>query len=161
MRFFIGTDVGGTFTDLWVADQSGKSQVLKFPTTADVMGGVIAAVRLAAEAYDLSFEEFCAGIEKFGHGTTVGLNALLTGRAAKTGIVTTLGFGDTLEIGRIRRQTSGLSEAIALLTNLERVGHVRFRHGDVVRHDLVRQIVEVYESAKPNAPAIARSGSAR
>jgi N-methylhydantoinase A len=111
MRFFIGTDVGGTFTDLWVADQSGKSQVLKFPTTADVMGGVIAAVRLAAEAYDLSFEEFCAGIEKFGHGTTVGLNALLTGRAAKTGIVTTLGFGDTLEIGRIRRQTSGLSEA--------------------------------------------------
>ncbi len=111
MRFYVGTDVGGTFTDLWVADDSGQSQVFKSPTTLDVIGGVIAAVRLAAESYNMSFEAFCAGIEKFGHGTTVGLNALLTGRAAKTAIVTTLGFADTLEIGRIRRQTSGLSES--------------------------------------------------
>jgi phosphate starvation-inducible PhoH-like protein len=46
-------------------------------------------------------------------------------------------------------QKSGLSDAIGLLHRLDRVGHVRFRHGDVVRHDLVRQIVEAYESAKP------------
>lgn len=111
MQFYIGTDVGGTFTDLWVADATGKSQVFKSPTTADVLGGVIDAARLAADSFGLTFEQFCAGIEKFGHGTTVGLNALLTGRAAKTAIVTTQGFADTLEIGRIRRQTSGLSEA--------------------------------------------------
>lgn len=111
MRFYVGTDVGGTFTDLWVADDSGKSEVFKSPTTQDVLSGVVAAARLAAEANKLTFEEFCASIEKFGHGTTVGLNALLTGRAARTGIVTTLGFADTLEIGRIRRQTSGLSES--------------------------------------------------
>lgn len=111
MKFYIGTDVGGTFTDLWVADAAGRSQVFKAPTTPDVLGGVIDAVGLAASAHGLSVEDFCAGIEKFGHGTTVGLNALLTGRAAKTAVVTTLGFADTLEIGRIRRQTSGLSEA--------------------------------------------------
>lgn len=111
MKFYIGTDVGGTFTDLWVADDNGKSQVIKSPTTKDVLSGVINAARLAAEAYGLSFEAFCASIEKFGHGTTVGLNALLTGKAAKTAIVTTDGFADTLEIGRIRRQTSGLSES--------------------------------------------------
>lgn len=110
MGYFIGTDVGGTFTDLWVTDSDGRTLVFKAPTTADVLGGVIDAMSIAAEAYALPFERFCAAIERFGHGTTVGLNALLTGRAAKTAIVTTRGFGDTLEIGRLRRQTSGLNE---------------------------------------------------
>lgn len=110
MGFFIGTDVGGTFTDLWVSASDGHTRVFKTPTTADVLGGVIDAIRLAAEAYGLSFERFCGDIERFGHGTTVGLNALLTGNAAKTAVLTTKGFGDTLEIGRLRRQTSDLNE---------------------------------------------------
>ena len=59
--------------------------------------------------------------------------------------------GDPTQTDLAPGQTSGLSEAIDLLSGLERVGHVRFRHGDVVRHDLVRQIVEAYESAKANA----------
>jgi phosphate starvation-inducible PhoH-like protein len=46
-----------------------------------------------------------------------------------------------------------LSDAIDLLGRLEPVGHVRFRHGDVVRHDLVRQIVEAYETAKSTEAA--------
>jgi N-methylhydantoinase A len=108
--YYIGTDVGGTFTDLWVTDSDGRTLVFKAPTTEDVLGGVIDAMTLAAEAYGLSFGRFCAAIERFGHGTTVGLNALLTGRAAKTAVITTRGFGDTLEIGRLRRQTSGLNE---------------------------------------------------
>lgn len=136
MKFYIGTDVGGTFTDLWVADDTGKSQVFKSPTTPDVLGGVVDAARFAADAYGLKFEEFCAGIEKFGHGTTVGLNALLTGRTAKTAIVTTLGFADTLEIGRIRRQTSGLSEAE--VTDFFK--HDRFR--PLVPRDLVVEVRE-------------------
>lgn len=110
MGFFLGTDVGGTFTDLWVAQTGGRARVFKSPTTADVMGGVINAVTLAAEHFGLSFEAFCAQIERFGHGTTVGLNALLTGSGGSTVVITTAGFGDTLEIGRMRRQTAGLSE---------------------------------------------------
>ena len=98
MAYFVGTDVGGTFTDLWVADGDGQLRVFKTPTTKDVLGGVIDGMRLAAQAYGASFEAFCAGVERFGHGTTVGLNALLTGNAAKTAILTTTGFGDTLEI---------------------------------------------------------------
>src|ERR1039458_4841277 len=136
MKFYIGTDVGGTFTDLWVADDTGKSQVFKSPTTSDVLGGVLDAVRLAADVYGLKFEEFCAGIEKFGHGTTVGVSRLLTGRAAKTGVVTTLGFADTLEIGRIRRQTSGLSEAE--VTDFFK--HDRYR--PLVTRDLVVEVRE-------------------
>jgi phosphate starvation-inducible PhoH-like protein len=60
--------------------------------------------------------------------------------------------GDPTQTDLAPGQTSGLSEAIELLTGLDAVGHVRFRHGDVVRHELVRQIVEAYESAKPKAP---------
>jgi phosphate starvation-inducible PhoH-like protein len=50
-------------------------------------------------------------------------------------------------------QRSGLSEAVALLSKLEGVGHIVFRSGDVVRHDLVRRIVAAYEGAKGNGPA--------
>jgi phosphate starvation-inducible PhoH-like protein len=59
--------------------------------------------------------------------------------------------GDPSQTDLAPGQKSGLSEAIGLLSRLERVGHVRFRHGDVVRHDLVRRIVEAYENAKPAA----------
>ena len=58
--------------------------------------------------------------------------------------------GDPTQTDLAPGQISGLGEAIDLLSGLERVGHVRFRHGDVVRHELVRQIVEAYESAKAN-----------
>ncbi len=102
--------MGGTFTDLWVADESGATRVFKTPTTKDVQTGVLDAVSLAADGFGLTLEQFCAGIERFGHGTTVGLNALLTGTGAKTGILTTRGFADTLEIGRLTRQSTGLGE---------------------------------------------------
>ena len=110
MGFFVGTDVGGTFTDLWVAASDGHTRVFKAPTSDDVLGGVIDAMEMTAESYGVTFKQFCGQIERFGHGTTVGLNALLTGNAAKTAILTTRGFGDTLEIGRLRRQTSGMNE---------------------------------------------------
>ena len=44
-------------------------------------------------------------------------------------------------------QKSGLTEAIGLLAGVEGIGHVKFRDGDVVRHDLVRRIVQAYEKA--------------
>ncbi len=110
MGFFVGTDVGGTFTDVWVSASDGKARVFKSPTTPDILGGVVQAMKLAAESYALPFERFCADIERFGHGTTVGLNALLTGNAAKTAVLTTRGFADTMEVGRLLRQTSGMNE---------------------------------------------------
>ena len=60
--------------------------------------------------------------------------------------------GDPTQTDLAPGQTSGLTEAIDLLANLERVGHVRFRHGDVVRHDLVRRIVAAYEGASQQGP---------
>ena len=54
MVFFIGTDVGGRFTDLWVSADDGQTRVFKSPTTADVLGGVLDAIGLAAEPRALS-----------------------------------------------------------------------------------------------------------
>ena len=136
MGFLIGTDVGGTFTDVWVATDDGEARVFKSPTTRDVLGGVLDAITLAAQFYSLSFEEFCGRIERFGHGTTVGLNALLTGHAARTAVLTTRGFGDTLEIGRLKRQTSGMNE-------LERTdAYLRNRVPPLVPRDLVLEVDE-------------------
>ena len=136
MGFFVGTDVGGTFTDLWVCAGDGRARVFKAPTTKDVLGGLSEAIGIAAESYGLSFGDFCAQIERFGHGTTIGLNALLTGSAARTAVLTTRGFGDTLEIARMRRQTAGMSEVEytdAFLRN---------RFGPLVPR---RQVVEIDE----------------
>src|SRR5579864_6179908 len=136
MGYFIGTDVGGTFTDLWVSGSDGHTRVFKSPTTADVLGGVLDAMKLAADAFDESFEGFCRRIERFGHGTTVGLNALLTGSAARTAVITTRGFGDTLEIGRLRRQTAGMSET-------ERTdAYLRNRYRPLVERSLVVEVDE-------------------
>jgi phosphate starvation-inducible PhoH-like protein len=60
--------------------------------------------------------------------------------------------GDPTQTDLPPGQKSGLSEAVSLLSNLEGVGHVAFRHSDVVRHDLVRRIVAAYEGVKA-APA--------
>jgi N-methylhydantoinase A len=106
----VGTDVGGTFTDLWAYAEDGRQAVLKAPTTADIIGGILAAVELASDHFGLSVEAFCASVDRFGHGTTAGLNALLTSSAAGTALITTAGFGDTLEIGRLKRQLAGLTE---------------------------------------------------
>ena len=106
--WIMGTDVGGTFTDLWVSAPDGNAFVCKSPTTKDVYSGVINAVRLAAEIVGEPVEQLCAKVARFGHGTTVGLNALLTGRAGKAALIATAGFGDVLEIGRLRRGTASL-----------------------------------------------------
>src|SRR5215813_682435 len=146
MAFFVGTDVGGTFTDLWVADAAGEARVIKTSTTGDVMGGVLNALNLAAQSYGLEFGAFCERIVRFGHGTTVSLNALLTGRAAKTAIVTTRGFGDTLEIGRMRRQTAGLSDTEVTDYFLHN------RHPAIIPRE---RIIEVAERIDANGTVVA------
>jgi phosphate starvation-inducible PhoH-like protein len=53
--------------------------------------------------------------------------------------------GDPTQTDLPPGQKSGLSEAISLLSQLDGIGHVRFTGADVVRHDLVRRIVDAYE----------------
>lgn len=91
----IGIDTGGTFTDV-VARTSQGIQVHKLPSTPDdparaVLAGLAAVRQHPDEAVDVV------------HGTTVGLNAVLTGRLARTVFVTNRGCEDLIEIGRQER----------------------------------------------------------
>jgi len=60
--------------------------------------------------------------------------------------------GDPSQVDLPPGQTSGLADAVRLLSSIEGVGHVAFTAGDVVRHDLVARIVEAYDQAAAGAP---------
>jgi N-methylhydantoinase A len=93
----VATDVGGTFTDLvYFDEETERSGAVKVDTTPpDFERGVIDGLRKSG----LDTSE----IELFAHGTTVVINALTERRGAKTGLVTTRGFRDVLEIARGNR----------------------------------------------------------
>jgi N-methylhydantoinase A len=95
----LGVDVGGTFTDA-VLISGSRLFTAKVPTTTDDQSqGVIAAVELVLERADT-----CAqAVDRFAHGMTVGTNALLTERGARTALLATEGFTDVIEIGRQAR----------------------------------------------------------
>ena len=94
MKLRIGIDVGGTFTDLVLLDEeSGRLVQHKTPSTPDDPSrGVVAGL-----------QELGIGLDEVGlivHGTTVTTNAVLTEGGAKTGLLTTEGFRDVLEMRR-------------------------------------------------------------
>ncbi len=93
----IGVDVGGTFTDLVTIDgDTGKIRIAKTPTTLENQAnGVINALDLA----DVSLPE----VDLIVHGTTTTTNAVLERKLSKTGLITTAGFRDVLELGRRTR----------------------------------------------------------
>jgi N-methylhydantoinase A len=93
----VAVDTGGTFTDLIVAHDHGLVTVHKSPTTAaDPVQGVLNVLDVAARANSVSAREFVSAIDILVYGTTVALNALLTGRTARTAFLTTRGHPDVL-----------------------------------------------------------------
>src|SRR3989337_4026206 len=101
-------DVGGTFTDCLVMDETGLLQKFKSSTTpSDPSKGFMDAMKKAARHYGISVNEFLGQIEVLVHGTTLATNILLTGRGAKVGMLTTKNFRDMLEIRRAIRPIDG------------------------------------------------------
>ncbi len=104
MSIVAGIDVGGTFTDLVLLDLShGGVRLAKAPTTPDNQAaGVLAALDQAGA--DVS------ALDLIVHGTTATTNAVLERRLARTGLITTQGFRDVLELGRrTRPQAYGMT----------------------------------------------------
>ncbi len=91
-RYHIGIDVGGTFTDIVVCDGADGTLALhKVPTTPhDIASGISAALGKSGAP--------AAEIAEIAHGTTVATNALLERTGARTGLLTTAGFRDLLEL---------------------------------------------------------------
>lgn len=95
----VGVDVGGTFTDVFFLDEAnGRIDIAKVPSTrGDQATGFIEGLRAKTEP---------KRIGTVVHGTTVGTNALLERKGARTGIITTMGFRDVLEMRRRDRPTT-------------------------------------------------------
>ena len=92
--FIFGVDVGGTFTDIFVLDEDHNScEIVKVPSRPeDQSTGILDGISKVSK----NFEDISLII----HGTTVGTNALLERKGAKTGIITTTGFRDVIEMRR-------------------------------------------------------------
>ena len=98
MPLKLGIDVGGTFTDLILFDEdSGRQVRVKTPSTpADPSVGVLAGIDKICRSANVSPGE----IASIMHGTTVATNAVLEGKGARVGLITTQGFKQILHLAR-------------------------------------------------------------
>ena len=104
MGYRIGVDVGGTFTDLTLADGEAFLGRHKSPTTPeDLTQGVFDCLRLASEDLKISLQELLSRTDVFTHGSTTATNAILEGKGAKCGLICTKGTKYTLWKGEGRR----------------------------------------------------------
>jgi N-methylhydantoinase A len=95
-----GIDVGGTFTDIVTAEEGRPSlRIRKTPSTRNQAEGILTGLS--------DIEADLGRFVDISHGTTVATNILLEGKGARTAVITTRGFRDTLEIGRCRRLVPG------------------------------------------------------
>jgi len=98
-RFRIAVDIGGTFTDIALLTDAGLIHQSKVSTTpVDPSLAVIEGVRQLLAELSIAPD----AVAEVLHGTTVGSNTILQRKGARTGLITTQGFRDVLEIGRIR-----------------------------------------------------------
>src|SRR5215467_1568361 len=99
MTFRLGVDVGGTFTDLVLVGPDGRALTRKvLSSTANYAEAILSGTQALLADAGLGPE----AIGEVIHGTTVATNAILERRGARTGLITTAGFRDLLEIGRLR-----------------------------------------------------------
>ena len=98
MTYRLGVDVGGTFTDLLLVDESsGNTYMAKVPSTPDDSSiGVLNGIERIAGQSNIDMTD----VAQVMHGTTVATNAILTRKGAKVGLVTTRGYRQTLQVAR-------------------------------------------------------------
>ena len=101
MAYKIGIDVGGTFTDFLLTSDDGTTEIYKVLSTPDDPSiGTMKGLKEMADNRNLSLKEFLSEVSTIVHGTTVTTNATLTYSGAKTGLLTTKGVRDALEMRR-------------------------------------------------------------
>jgi N-methylhydantoinase A len=110
MRYVLGIDVGGTFTDCVAADGQGKIVAGKSPSTPpNFAEGVLASIDVVAARMNLEAGELLAQTAYIAHGTTSTLNAVVTGAVAPTGFITTKGHRDSIFIMNLEGRYAGIS----------------------------------------------------
>jgi len=128
MALKLGIDVGGTFTDFLVAGEGREPRIHKvLSTPSDPSIAVIEGLReiAASEEPAQSLESFVASIDTIVHGTTVTTNATLTRTGAESGLITTRGVRDALEMRRgIREEqyNNRYTNVVPLVPRYRRIG---------------------------------------
>jgi N-methylhydantoinase A len=112
MTYYIGIDIGGTFTDCAVLDKTGQIvTIAKSPTRrSEPDRGVIETVASAARHIDSSIEALLRDCRFFIHGCTVGTNAMVERKGVRTALITTRGHEDAIFIGKASQKVAGRSE---------------------------------------------------
>ena len=95
----VGIDIGGTFTDITVADEdAGDIQVFKaLSDQDDPLQGILNGIALVCEALECSEQDFISRCSRIVHGTTIGTNAIIQRNGPVAGLIATKGFRDVLE----------------------------------------------------------------
>jgi len=107
--FVVGVDIGGTFTDTVIVDNSGQIYEAKaLSTPKDFAQGFINSLKEGAAKAGLSLQELCERMTLVKHGLTVASNAVVTRSGAKVGLITTKGHQDTLFVMRAIGRVAGL-----------------------------------------------------
>lgn len=100
-EYRIGIDVGGTFTDFLLTSEDGQSEIYKVLSTPDDPSiGLMSGLLEMARAKKKSLKSFLEKVKVIVHGTTVTTNAVLIRQGARTGLLTTKGLRDALEMRR-------------------------------------------------------------
>jgi N-methylhydantoinase A len=108
--YYVGVDIGGTFTDCVLVDRQGNHGTAKvLSVKEDPAAGVLAGLTQLAETAGLDLPTLLERTERFGHGTTIGTNAVLQRRGARVGLVATAGHGDALAMMRGSGRVAGRS----------------------------------------------------
>ena len=109
MAYVIGIDIGGTFTDAFVADEQGRVAGTKTPSTPpDFSQGFLTVLDELAGTLGTDTGSLLADTHYIVHGTTSTLNALVTGDVATVGFLTTRGHADSIAIMNLEGRYAGL-----------------------------------------------------
>lgn len=113
MTVVLGVDVGGTFTDCIVADENGGVHLGKaFSTPDDYATGFMASIEAVAKRHGSDASALLSSADGVYHGCTVGTNALVEGRTAKVGLLTTRGHRDSILVMKSGRRLRGLPHEV-------------------------------------------------
>jgi acetone carboxylase beta subunit len=135
-------DVGGTFTDAFVVDEHGDFVIGKAQTTpSDISQGLFAAIENAFDAGNIDRRSGFAELKIIGYGATTVLNALLTRKGEKTGLIITRGFEHLLLIERGKQTWTEYDRR-------DRIHSLTHRHVDpIVPRGRIRGITERIDAA--------------
>jgi N-methylhydantoinase A len=163
MRFKIGIDVGGTFTDFLLTRSDGQSRTYKVLSTPhDPSEATMRGIAEMAQDAGMALEDFLASVDVIVHGTTVTTNAVLTYSGAKAGLLTTRGVRDALEMRRGVREeqyNNRYANVVPLVPRHRRLpvsGRLDYAGGEItpLNEDDLRRGINLFQKDCVDAVAI-------